>query len=75
MVDGDPYILGCDGPKVTLSSLKYMMDFVHWLGDIRRKTIWDAKLEALLVEDDAEGTSKGILGEHEGVDGVEGTAD
>ncbi len=47
---------------------------MHWLGNIRRGTTWDAELEAMLVEDDADGVDEEALGEHKGEDGVEGTA-
>ena len=48
---------------------------MHWLVNIRRGTTWDEELEAMLVEDDADGANEGILGENEGEDGVEGVAD
>ena len=48
---------------------------MHWLGNIRRGTTWDEELKAMLVEDDADGVNEEALGEHEGEDGVEGTAD
>ena len=50
------------GPKVALGSFKHLKDCVHWLGNIRRTTTWDEELEAMLVEDDADGANEGILG-------------
>jgi hypothetical protein len=67
--------LSVGGPKVALSSFKHLKDCVHWLVNIRRGTTWDEELEAMLVEDDADGANEGILGENEGEDGVEGVAD
>ncbi len=48
---------------------------MHLLGNIRRGMTWDAELEAMLVEDDTDDVDEEVLGEHEGEDGVEGTAD
>ena len=67
--------LSVGGPKVPLTSFKNLKVCVHWLGNIRRGTTWDAELEAMLVEDDTDGVDMEDLGEHEGGDGVEGTAD
>ena len=67
--------LSVGGPKVALSSFKHLKDCVHWLVNIRRGATWDEELEAMLVEDDADGANEGILGENEGEDGVEGVAD
>jgi hypothetical protein len=64
--------LSVGGPKVTVSNFKHMKDCVHWLGNIRRGATWDEELELMLIEDDADGASKAIFGEHEGGNGVEG---
>ena len=66
--------LSAGGPKVTLTSFKTLKDCVHWLGNIRRGTTWHEELEAMLVEDDADGADEEAL-ERENEDGVEGTAD
>jgi hypothetical protein len=47
---------------------------VHWLGNIRRGTTWHEELEAMSVEDDADGADEEAL-ERENEDGVEGPAD
>ena len=65
--------LSAGGPKVTLTSFKTLKDCVHWLGNIRRGTTWHEELEAMLVEDDADGADEEAL-ERENEDGVEGTA-
>jgi hypothetical protein len=67
--------LSVGSPKVTLTSFKNLKDCVHWLGNIRRGTTWDAELEAILVEDDTDGVDEEALEEHKGEDGVEGTLD
>jgi len=66
--------LSAGGPKVTLTSFKTLKDCVHWLGNIRRGTTWHEELEAMLVEDDADGADEETL-ERENEDGVEGTSD
>ena len=46
---------------------------MHWLGNIRRGTTWHEELDAMLVEDDADGADEEAL-ERENEDGVEGPA-
>ena len=59
---------------MTLTSFKTLKDCLHWLGNIRRGTTWHEELEAMLVEDDADGADEEAL-ERENEDGVEGPAD
>ena len=70
LITSDEQTTATRSPPRLYGTLK---DCVHWLGNIRRGTTWHEELEAMLVEDDADGADEEAL-ERENDDGVEGTA-